>query len=133
MEKNHGELARRIEQVVREFLVESRAAAVAAVEQRFVSEGLASTGSRARPTRAKRRPAAAPRARAEIEAIRERFMQAVLQQPGESMQTFARLLGESSADLYRYCVPLKEHGLIRTVGKLQSTRYFPLVKAATTP
>lgn len=129
MENIERDLAKRIERVIHEFLGEHRAAAAVAVERGFAVSVRAATGHK-RP--ATRKAAAEHRTSAEIEAIRERFLQAVQRQPGETMKTLAGALGEGSPALHRYATRLKDRGLIRTVGKLQSTRYFPMVMSAAT-
>jgi len=123
IEKN---LAKRIEQVIVEFLAESRAAAAAAVEQTFLIAPRPSKG----PVRKASRPAASRRTATEINAIRERFLLAVQRMPGENMETLSVELGEASNVLQRYAMALRDQGLIRTVGKLHATRYFPLARSA---
>ena len=129
MQNVERDLAKRIEQVICAFLMESRAAAAAAVDKSF---GAASKQLKAAPNkRAKlpsgRRAPAARRATTQISDLRERFYQAVVNCPGETMRTLSAQLGEDPIVLYRYAVRLRKQGLIKTVGILQSMRYFPMV------
>ena len=48
------------------------------------------------------------------------------------METLSAELGEESNVLQRYAMALRERGLIRTVGKLRATRYFPMAKSVAT-
>ena len=132
MQNVERDLAKRIEQVICAYLMESRAAAAAAIDKSF---GAASAKVKAAPKkRAKghsdRRAPAVRRATSQISDLRERFYQAVVTCPGETMRTLSAQLGEDPIVLYRYAVRLRKQGLIKTVGILQSMRYFPMVGAA---
>lgn len=120
------DLAKRIEQVILEFLAESRASAAAAVEQTF----LVGFRTSKRPAPKASKASAPRRSAAEISAIRDRFLLVVRRMPGENMETLSAELGEASNVLQRYALALRDQGLIRTVGKLRATRYFPLAKSA---
>ena len=122
------DLAKRIEQVILEFLTESRAAAAAAVESSFQG----TCRSPKAPLKKASKAAAPRRSVEEIAAIRERFLRAVQRTPGETMETLSAELGEESNVLQRYAMALRERGLIRTVGKLRATRYFPMAKSVAT-
>ena len=127
--KNIGlDLAKRIEQVIHGFLAESRGAAAAAVEEGF---GLGARAPAGRTPSLRRKAPAERRSPAQIEALREQFLQAVLREPGQTMETLASRLGEGSEVLHRYATRLRERGLIRAVGRLRAMRYFPMVKATT--
>ena len=134
MQNVERDLTKRIEQVICAFLMESRAAAAAAVDKSF---RVASTQAKAAPKKRAKVPLVkgapgARRATSQINDLRKRFYQAVVTCPGETMRTLSAQLGEDPIVLYRYAVRLRKQGLIKTVGILQSMRYFPMVGAAKT-
>jgi hypothetical protein len=128
MENIELDLARRIEQVIHAYLKESRAAAAAAVERSFsVGTGPKAPGhEKAQKTKVAKRKLGVRRPADQIKNLRESFFRAVQEHPGETMQALASRIGEQSAVLYRYAGRLRKEGLIRTVGKLQAMRYFPM-------
>lgn len=126
---NHGDLAEAIEHLVREYMSTIRIAAQGAVERAVA----ASVGGGAAPSAKKRQPPAAPssrqgarRASDEIEALSERFYEALCRSPGETMTVLAPLVGATSRELNRPMVLLKRAGRIRSVGTKYATRYFPM-------
>ena|GEM_PF-2869375 len=134
MQNVERDLAKRIEQVICSFLMESRAAAAAAVDKSFSA---ASTQAKAAPKKRAKLPSVkrAPadrRTTSQINELRERFYQTIVTCPGETMRTLSAQLGEDPIVLYRHAVRLRKQGLIKTVGILQSMRYFPMVGAAKT-
>ena len=128
MEKLERDLAKRIEEVIHAFLMESRTAASAAVERSFYIDAGARGPEPKKPQKLKaaKRSAGVRRSPEQIQSLREAFLRAVQDNPGETMQALATKLGAESAVLYRYAGRLRKEGLIRTVGKLQSMRYFPM-------
>jgi hypothetical protein len=126
---NHGALAEEIEHLMREYLSTIRIAAQGAVERAVA----ASVGGGAAPSSKKRQPPAAPSSRQgprrpsnEIEALSERFYEALCRSPGETMTVLAPMVGATARDLNRPMLVLKRAGRIRSVGTRHATRYFPM-------
>jgi hypothetical protein len=114
-----------IEELIRGHIAASRRAATAALERAFGSAGSAG---------AKERLSAAPAKRAtgrrrtgdEVNALGERLYEAVCANPGVLMITLAEHLGMPSSELNRPATVLRKKGRIRSVGRRQGTRYFPM-------
>ena len=123
---NNHELSHKIEQLVQEHLESSRRQATEALERAFGTELVAGKVQRAERTRSlgKRR------GKKEVAALGERFYEAVCEKPGESMKVLAEVLVAAPRELHRPVTLLKEAGRIRTVGKRQFMRYFPMVAEA---
>ena len=119
------ELAKQIEQVVREHIAISQAVAQAAIERVF-AEARGESGRQPRQatptTRRLRR-----RASDEVAALSEKLYAAVCELPGETMAVLARRVGVTSRELKVPVARLKTAGSVRTVGRRSQMRYFPLV------
>jgi hypothetical protein len=117
-------LGERIERLVQEYISETRVAAQAAMDRAFAPRGGA--------TAAPRKPGGAPRTSSrrpstEVAALGERLYAAVCEKPGESMTVLAPVVGGSARHLQRPMALLKRAGRVRSVGRRQGTRYFPMV------
>lgn len=113
----------KIEALVRAHLVEQRAAAVAAVQRAFAGDARRRGVRRASATRAvpqKRRPDDA------IAALADRLLAAVEATPGVGAADLARKIGVPATDLASPMRRLKAEGRVRSVGRTQRARYFPL-------
>jgi len=87
-----------------------------------------------RPTRTSRRdPAPGKRGRrrssAEVEALCEKVFAAVSKDPGSTMMQLAAQLGSSARELHRPMTLLRRAGRVRTAGKKNYTKYFPMKSA----
>jgi hypothetical protein len=128
----HPDLAKQIEELVRQHVDALRASATAAVACAFAaapapSSARASTSPR--PVRPRRKPAAR-RAPEELLALGERFYAVVCQRPGETMMTLAPEVGVAPRVLQVAVARLRRDGRVRVIGKKQQTRYYPM---ATSP
>jgi hypothetical protein len=133
MTTNH-ELAEQIEQLVRQHIEATRAAATAAVERGFA---LARQDGGSRPSAAtkpgRRRAKSAPRrATEEVVALGERFYAVLCDRPGETMTMLAPHVGATPRELQVAVARLKGAGRVRAVGQRHLTRYFPMTTSAAT-
>ena len=121
-----------LESLLRAHLDTQREALLAVVERVYGAPSQpASRGSAARRSSpaAASRTAPVGRARrpeAEIAALAERLCAAVAAEPGVGMTRLAAQLGVVSRELERPMTHLKLDRRVRSVGRYQSTRYFPL-------
>jgi len=129
---SNEELARRIEQLVREHIAESRRTAAEAVARAFTGASGVGAGGR-KATVPKRRAEGKRRDPEEVAALGERLYAAVCASPGQGMAAFARELGASVRDLQRPMTHLKRAERIRSVGVRHLTRYFPMAADAGSP
>ena len=116
-------LSERIERLVREHISETRAAAQAAIDRAFASNEDAKAkkqGERKARRMGRRRPSA------ELVSLGERLYAALCSAPGESMMALAPAVGGSARELHRPMALLKRAGRVRTVGRRQATRYYPM-------
>jgi predicted Zn-dependent protease len=123
MSTTHDELVEKIEKVVEEHMAASRRAAEMAVQRAFAR-------SSAAPRRAVRRRGPAKgfkrRTPEEIAALGERFYEAVVARPGETMSVLSAEVGVTSRELHRSVTNLKAAGRVRSAGHKHMTRYFPM-------
>jgi len=132
MTMNH-DLAKQIEDLVRQHVDTLRAAAAAAVARAFATTLLREAeraGAPAKPIR-QRANAAPRRAPEELVALGERFYAVLCRQPGETMTTLAPQVGVASKVLHVAVARLRRAGRVRVVGQRQLARYFPMVTAST--
>jgi hypothetical protein len=132
MRTNAGneELMRRMEELVREHLRESRRAIEKAVGRVF-GEVLEYPVQPPEPKKKKRKKAKkmlTRRTESEIVALEERFYNALCDAPGESMAVLAGQIGVSRADLQVPVLRLKRAKRIRSSGKRAQTRYYPMLR-----
>ncbi len=119
------ELEEQIEKLVRDHLAAYQKAVTAAVERAFTS-----ATSERRPQR--RRTKAVPRAREtrrsseELATLAEQLYAAVCATPGETMMVLAAKLGTSPRSLQIPSKRLRRAGRVRSAGRRQHTRYFPM-------
>lgn len=131
MTTNH-ELVEQIEQLVRNHIEATRAAATAALERAFATAPRAGD----RPTTGAARPArptrsiAPKRAREELVALGEQFYAVLCRHPGETMTALAPQVGATPRVLQVAVARLKRTGRVRSVGQRQHTRYFPMTNVA---
>lgn len=122
----HPDLAKQVEDLVRQHIDTLRASAVTAVARAFAASPSASTP---RPLRA-RGKAAPRRAPEELVALGERFYAVLCQRPGETMTTLAPQVGVAPRVLQVAVSRLRRDGRIRVIGKKQQTRYYPMATSA---
>lgn len=114
-----------VEQLVREHLLSCEAAAATAVRAGFRRAASLSPASHP-PAKSPRRVISRRRAADEIAELEERLYAAIVAQPGETMTVLAPAVGASARELNRPALVLRRKGRVRSVGKRQSTRYFPM-------
>jgi hypothetical protein len=126
------ELAKQIEDLVRQHVDALRTTAAAAVARAFgVVPQPASTraSTQTKPVRA-RKKAAPRRTPEELVALGERFYAVLCRNPGETMTTLAPQVDVAPRVLQVAVARLRRSGRVRAIGKKQQTRYYPM---ATTP
>jgi hypothetical protein len=114
-----------IENAVAELLSGMRAAAIAALERALAAPEVRTkpkekAAARTRDSRVRRRTSS------EIEALTDKLYQAIVAQPGETMKTLCRELGDKPAALQIAVARLRRVRRIRTAGERTLTRYFPM-------
>lgn len=118
-----------IEELIRGHIAASRRAATAAVERAFGPA--AGAGSKERlPAAPAKRATGRRRTGDEVLALAERFYEEVCAHPGALMITLAGHLGMSSSELNRPASVLRKRGRVRSTGRRQGTRYFPMIGKA---
>ena len=127
------ELTTQIEQLIEQYVDQSRRAACDAVERAFGSAQpqTGKVSKRGTSTKAPRRSGGQRRSPEQIEQLAQRLYEAVRAQPGESMVVLAASLEMTVRDLQLPMTRLKEQGRVRSVGKKHRTRYFPSVGSKT--
>jgi hypothetical protein len=126
MTTNH-DLAKQIEDLVRQHVDALRSVAAAAVTRAFVAELGESMRTSGRETSARPRTRAARRrAPEELLALGERFYAVLCRQPGETMTTLAVEVGVAPRVLQVAVARLRRTGRVRVIGKRQQTRYYPM-------
>jgi hypothetical protein len=115
-----------IEELIRGHIAASRRAATAAVERAFGSVGSAGAKEKRLLAAPAKRATGRRRTGDEVNALGERFYEAVCANPGVLMITLAEHLGMPSSELNRPATVLRKKGRIRSVGRRQGTRYFPM-------
>jgi hypothetical protein len=126
------DLAKQIEDLVRQHVDALRATAAAAVAHAFGAvrpTSVSAPGSTStKPVRA-RKQAAQRRAPAELVALGERFYALLCQRPGETMTTLAPQVGVAPRVLQVAVARLRRDGRVRAIGKRQGTRYYPMANS----
>ena len=127
MTTNTQQLEREIEKLIREHLAACRKAATAAVERAFsaVMNEPAPVKGPAKATSKEARPRRSPE---ELATLTEKLYDAMCATPGEIMAVLAEQLGIPSRSLDLPATRLKHAGRVRTVGKRQNMRYFPMAE-----
>jgi hypothetical protein len=132
MTMNH-DLAKQIEDLVRQHVDTLRTAAAAAVARAFATALPREAERASAPTKpVRQRAKAAPRrAPDELVALGERFYAVLCRQPGQTMTTLAPQVGVAPRVLQVAVARLRRAGRVRVVGQRQLARYFPMVTAST--
>ncbi len=112
-----------VEQLLREHLAACEAAAAAAVRAAF---GRAQQSPSKASRRSSARAPAPRRSRKEMAALEERLYDAIRRHPGETMAVIAPAVGATARALNRPATTLRREGRVRSVGRRQYTRYFPM-------
>jgi hypothetical protein len=122
------DLAKQIEDLVRQHVDVLRASAAAAVARAFAASSppLSARASTQSPAMRPRKKAAPRRAPEELVALGERFYRVLCQQPGETMTTLAPKVGVAPRVLQVAVARLRRDGRVRLIGKKQQTRYYPM-------
>lgn len=120
-----------LESLLRAHLDAQRVALLAVVERVYGAPARPpskqSAARRSLPAASRRAPVGrARRPEGEIAALAERLCAAVAAEPGAGMTRLAVQLGVASRELERPMTHLKLQRRVRSVGRYQSTRYFPL-------
>lgn len=116
-----------VEQLVREHLAACEAAAAAAIREGFrrAAAPASRPESPGKKPRAKHSRRRTPEELAELSA---KLYEAVVAHPGETMMVLAQAVGTTSEVLNRPARLLRKQGQVRSVGRQNSTRYFPMGK-----
>lgn len=128
-QKLEAEIAKAVSLII----TASHAAALEALDDAF---GLGQQRRQRGPATAPRRletqrASAAPRRSAtEIQALEQKLLQAVWENPGEPMSILAPRVGATPSQLQVPVARLKANRKIKTVGERQFTRYFPIEQAS---
>ena len=122
---NSKDLAKQIEQLVREHIAASRTEAIAALERAF-AEADSEPAERSQEPK-QTRQSKQRRTPVEIAALGERLYAAICETPGETMMVLAQTLGVTTRDLSVPAGRLKQAGRVRSAGQRSHTRYFPMV------
>jgi len=129
--KSTEDLTKQIEQLVGQYVAESRRAVRDAVERAF---GATPSSNRivksSASTKVSRRPCERRRPPEEVAQLGARLLDLVRARPGESMVTFATELEMGVRELQRPMSLLKREGRVRSVGQRQQMRYFPAIGKA---
>lgn len=131
----HPDLAKQIEDLVRQHVDALRASAAAAVARAFAATASplsARASAPARPVRP-RKKAAPRRAPEELVTLGEQFYAVLCQRPGETMATLAPQVGVTPRVLQVAVARLRRDGRVRVIGKKQQTRYYPMATSPAAP
>lgn len=124
-----SDLSSQIEHLVQDHIAACRKAAQEAVARAFDVAMKVPKANRDTPP-AKAAPTVRRQSRrrdhAEIEQVSERFYQAVLANPGETMAFLAAKLGMRSQELHRPMDLLRQAKRVSSVGQRHFTKYFPM-------
>mgnify|MGYP006995637744 CR=1 FL=1 len=112
-----------VEQLVREHLAACEAAASVAVRAAF--ERASQPPSKRSASKSTRSPARR-RSPEELTALQERLYAAIRRHPGETMAVIGPAAGATAQELERPVIRLRQQGRVRSVGRRQATRYFPM-------
>jgi hypothetical protein len=121
------DLGERIERLVQEHIAASRKSAQEAIERACFAAARGSVRTKA--AKAPRRTCQ-KRPSTDIAALGDRLYRAVCAKPGETMAVLAPMVGASARELNRPMTLLRSAGRVRSVGRRQLTRYFPMANAA---
>ena len=122
---NSKDLAKQIEQLVREHIAASRTEAMVALERAFAEAESEPAQPSQKPKQT--RQSKQRRKPEEIAALGEQLYAAICETPGETMMVLAEALGVTTRDLSVPAGRLKQAGRVRSAGQRSHTRYFPMV------
>lgn len=129
--KSPEELTKQIEQLVAQYVAESRRAVRDAVERAFgTSPSSSRIGKTGASPKVSRKACERRRQPEEVAQLGERLLELVRARPGESMVAFATELQLGVRELQRPMLQLKRDGRVRSVGQKQQMRYFPALGKA---
>lgn len=132
MTTNH-DLAKQIEDLVRQHVDTLRASATAAVGRAFSTVPHESTRASSQPKSVRTRKKQAPRRSPEdLVALADRFYGVLCQCPGETMTTLAPQVGVAPRVLQVAVARLRRDGRVRVIGSKQQMRYYPMATAPST-
>lgn len=130
------QLENEIEQLVRTHMAACEVAASAAVRRAFAS-AQAQPATKGKATEApKTRKRASPgrrRTTEEVAKLADRLYEVVSANPGEGMQVLAADMDATTRELHRPMMVLKKAGRVRSAGRRQHTRYFPMAEREAQP
>lgn len=115
-----------LEALLRSHLDSQRAALIAAVERIYARGPTPSPRQHARGATPRASAARPRRAEAELKGLAERLHAVVEADPGIGMTRIAATIGVPPRELERPMIQLKLARRVRSVGRRQSTRYFPM-------
>lgn len=120
------DLAKQIEDLVRQHVDALRITAAAAVTRAFaaVPRHDPERAPKVARQRAKQSPRRAPE---ELVALGERFYAVLCRHPGERMTTLAPQVGVAPRVLQVAVARLRRDGRVRVIGQKQQARYYPMV------
>jgi hypothetical protein len=124
------DLAKQIEDLVRQHVDTLRASAAAAVARAFSTmphEPMRQT----KPVRT-RKMQASRRAPEELVALADRFYAVLCQRPGETMTALAPQVGVAPRVLQVAVARLRRDGRVRVIGNKQQMRYYPMATLPST-
>jgi hypothetical protein len=127
------DLAKQIEDLVRQHVDALRATAATAIARAFAAAPAREPAPASASTKPRMRRQAAPRrASAELVGLGERFYAVLCQQPGKTMMELAPQLGIAPQVLHVAVARLRSSGRVRAIGQRQQMRYYPMTTSATT-
>lgn len=125
MVMNIQELEEQIEKLIRAHLAAYEKAVTGAVE-RALTSATSERSPQRRRTKTVARTRGTRRSPEEIAALAEQLYAAVCAAPGETMTVLATKLGTPPRMLQSPAQHLRRDGRVRSVGRRQYTRYFPM-------
>lgn len=129
----NNDLAKQIEDLVRQHVDALRATAATAIARAFATAPPRESARASAPNRPVRVRTQAPRRAAEeLVALGERFYALLCQQPGKTMTELAPQVGVAPRVLHVAVARLRHTGRIRAIGQRQQMRYYPMTATATT-
>lgn len=123
--KSAQALGERIEELVQEYITETHAAAQAAVSRAF-AVSVDRKAKTKKPQQSPKRQVSQRRTASELAELGERLHAAMCKTPGETMMVLAPALGYTARDLQRPLDLLRRSGRVKSVGRRQATRYYPI-------
>jgi hypothetical protein len=123
------ELEAGVQRLVREHLEAVRAAVTLAAARVFAGEKRSLAKASAKPTNPRRRRMSGRRPAKELAELSDRFCAAVDADPGATMATLGPVVDATARELQVVVAKLRRGERIRTVGRRQQMKYFPVAPA----